>query len=199
MIHYTYLLKDKGSGMQYIGVRSCEGIPEDDFYWGSSKHLPDNVSEICEKVILQTFPTRKEAVANEVKLHDEYDVATNPLFWNRAKQTSHGFDTQGTTYKKENTQNYIGNTNAAGTPSWNSGMSCPEISERQTGSKNSFAGKTHTKEWRTNHSSAMAGTNNPMYGKKMPTGECIHCKKVVSVSAIVRFHNDNCKGKRIVP
>ena len=41
------------------------------------------------------FSTRKEAVLNEIKLHNEFNVAINNSFFNKAKQTSTGFDTTG--------------------------------------------------------------------------------------------------------
>lgn len=85
----------------YIGVRSCEVSPEVDNYWGSSRHLPKNVSEVCDKFILGTFDTREEAVSDEIKRHNKNNVAISDIFWNRAKQTSVGFDTTGTTLSDE--------------------------------------------------------------------------------------------------
>ena len=87
--------------MMYIGVRSCECSPEVDNYWGSSKHLPKNVSEVCDKFILGTFDSRVEAVSDEIKRHNTNDVVVSDVFWNRAKQTSVGFDTSGTTLSDE--------------------------------------------------------------------------------------------------
>lgn len=87
--------------MMYIGVRSCEVSPEVDNYWGSSKHLPKNVSEICDKFILGTFDTRQDAVADEIRRHNINDVVISDLFWNKAKQTSVGFDTSGTILSDE--------------------------------------------------------------------------------------------------
>ena len=85
--------------MMYIGVRSCECLPEDDDYWGSSKHLPrgkkKKLNDLCDKFILGTFESRKDAVADEIRRHEENDVAISELFWNKAKQTSKRFDTTG--------------------------------------------------------------------------------------------------------
>ena len=53
------------------------------------------------KRVLSTFPSRKKAVQHEIYLHDKYDVANNPSFYNKAKQTSTGFDTSGTTLTEE--------------------------------------------------------------------------------------------------
>jgi len=45
--------------------------------------------------VLAEFPTRYDAVCHEIFLHSFYDVAKNEMFYNRAKQTSTGFDTSG--------------------------------------------------------------------------------------------------------
>lgn len=92
--HYTYMLYGE---KKYIGVRSSIVPPEQDTsYWGSSKHLPKNIREINTKLILAEFPTRKEAVEHEIQLHNFYEVGSNDMYYNRAKQTSTGFDTGGT-------------------------------------------------------------------------------------------------------
>jgi hypothetical protein len=101
MNHYTYLLQSKENDMMYIGVRSCAVSPEVDNYWGSSKHLPKNVSEVCDKFILGRFESRKDALQDEIRRHRINDVAVSKLFWNRAKQTSTGYDTTGTTLSDE--------------------------------------------------------------------------------------------------
>lgn len=99
MNHYTYLLQSRTSDMMYIGVRSCECLPEEDNYWGSSKYLPEgkggDLTGICDKFILGRFDTRKEAVADEIRRHKINNVAKNPNFWNKSKQMTTGFDTSG--------------------------------------------------------------------------------------------------------
>ena len=93
MYYYTYLLTNIHNGMQYIGKRQCSCLPnEDTAYMGSSKYVP---KEECTKQILQVFTSHKEAVLDEIRLHDLYDVGVNPNFYNRAKQTSIKFDTTG--------------------------------------------------------------------------------------------------------
>jgi hypothetical protein len=77
--------------VEYIGVRSCNGLPENDTrYQGSSKHLPRTIQ--YRKEIIAVWPTREEAVAHEIALHDLHDVARSPRFFNKAKQKSTGFD-----------------------------------------------------------------------------------------------------------
>lgn len=96
MFHYTYLIQSIDSDMRYIGVRSSSIPPiEDTEYWGSSKHLPKDVATTHRKIILKIHPTREEAVAHEILLHTLNDVAANTNYYNKAKQTSVGFDTSG--------------------------------------------------------------------------------------------------------
>jgi len=101
--HYTYrliALNPVDERVEYIGVRSCNGLPENDTrYQGSSKHLPRTIQ--YRKEIIAVWPTREEAVAHEVALHDFHDVARSPRFFNKAKQTSVGFDTAGITQSIE--------------------------------------------------------------------------------------------------
>lgn len=97
MNHYTYIIQHKTEDKRYIGVRSSECDPvEDTSYLGSSKHLPSDVKDTHRKIILRTFQTRKEAIEHEILLHKVNNVSTNPSYYNKACQTSTGFDTTGT-------------------------------------------------------------------------------------------------------
>ena len=97
MHHYTYFLtaKEPFNGMKYyIGVRSCKVNPKEDKYLSSSKVIKRNKIAV-DKHILATWDTRQEAVSHEIVLHDCFDVAVNPEFFNQATQTAVGFDTSG--------------------------------------------------------------------------------------------------------
>ena len=104
-IHYVYKitnLKPTDERLYYIGVHSDENqVSLNDGYMGSSKYLTEAIKETGQdnfkKEILSTWATRKEAVQEEIRLHEIYDVAKNPLFYNRSKQTSTRFDTTGNT------------------------------------------------------------------------------------------------------
>lgn len=93
--HYVYLLQHRDTGMSYIGSRTCKCRIGSDKYMGSSSAMTQEDKAGCNKIILKRFSTRKEAIAYEIELHEEFDVGVNPLFWNKAKQTSTGFDTTG--------------------------------------------------------------------------------------------------------
>lgn len=96
MHHYTYIIQSKTTEMRYIGVRSSTCIPTSDInYWGSSNYLPKDVKDTHIKFIIKEHNTRKEAIAHEVLLHSLNEVSTNPNYYNKAKQLTTGFDTQG--------------------------------------------------------------------------------------------------------
>ena len=86
---------DPDSDMMYIGVRSYKGNPEKDPYMGSSTVMtvPDKLR--CDKIILKTFKSRKEASDHEIELHELYDVVRDEKFWNRCKANSTKFNLQG--------------------------------------------------------------------------------------------------------
>jgi hypothetical protein len=86
--YYTYYSYEEW-GRGYIGSRGCECLPEEDIkYLGSFK---DKTFNPTQKIILEIYETREQALEAEVILHDFYDVANNPHFANKAKQTSTKF------------------------------------------------------------------------------------------------------------
>ena len=99
MNHYVYLIEKKSSleteQKYYIGVRSCEGLIANDDYMGSSKYLTEEVDKLDKqsfnKIILKRFENREDALLYEIHMHKEFDVANNPIFFNKANQTSFGF------------------------------------------------------------------------------------------------------------
>jgi hypothetical protein len=83
----------------YIGVRSCKVNPEEDKYFGSSKSFREwrknNKDAEIVKQVLAIWKDRKSASQHEILLHDCFDVAKNPEFFNRSKALSSGFTTAG--------------------------------------------------------------------------------------------------------
>jgi hypothetical protein len=84
--YYTYYSYEEW-GRGYFGSRGCKCLPEKDVkYFGS---FCDKTFRPTQKIILKDdYTTRAEAYADEIILHDYYDVANNPHFANRAKQTT---------------------------------------------------------------------------------------------------------------
>lgn len=99
--HYVYVLISNVEEKFYIGARSCSCEVDEDSYMGSSSVMTKEDKDNCDKLVLKEFDTRKEAIAYEVELHNQFEVSTNERFWNNAKQTSTKFDTSGTTLTDE--------------------------------------------------------------------------------------------------
>jgi len=79
-VYYSY----EPWGRGYIGKRECWCLPEEDMkYFGS---FYDKSFKPTEKIILETFYTRKEAYEAESKLHKFYDVKNNSHFANKTNQ-----------------------------------------------------------------------------------------------------------------
>ena len=87
--YYTYYSYEEW-GRGYFGSRGCKCLPEEDVkYFGS---FSDKNFNPTQKIILKDdYTTREEAIADEIILHDYYDVANNPHFANKAKATSTKF------------------------------------------------------------------------------------------------------------
>jgi hypothetical protein len=96
--HYTYYSYEEW-GRGYIGCRSCDCLPEEDVkYLGS---FYDKTFNPTQKIILETFKTRKDAIRAEIEMHNFYDIAANPHFANKAKQTSTRFTQAGVSPSEE--------------------------------------------------------------------------------------------------
>lgn len=98
MWHYTYELVCNETGERYIGKRSSKVWPSRDNYWSSSKTVKAMIKRglTFSKKVLMEHSSAKEALEHEILLHNLYDVAINPVYLNKAKQTSSGWDTTGT-------------------------------------------------------------------------------------------------------
>jgi len=160
--HYVYYSYEE-FGRGYIGSRSCGCLPEEDKeYLGS---FTDSTFTPTGKIVLAVFGTRKEATAAEVVLHDAYDVAKNPEFANRAKQTSEFFDRTGAKSTAEHCQK-IGKANQGRR------LTPENIQKRQktrgaypSGENHPMYGKTHTDKARDKIKKARAlQTNIPGKG-----------------------------------
>ncbi len=96
-MHYTYMLRAINpidERVDYIGVRSCKGhFADDTEYMSSSDHVHAAIADgvAFEKIFLADWPNREDAMTHEILLHEWFDVARNPKFFNRARQTSIGF------------------------------------------------------------------------------------------------------------
>ena len=138
--HYVYKSFEEG-GREYIGVRSCNCLPEEDTkYFGS---FYDKTFFPTEKTILFVCETRQEAAEIEIELHNFFDVAVNPQFANRSKQTSTKFDTTGVPRTEAQNKAH---------------------SERMSGENNPNYGVPKTEAQKKAQSEKMSGENHPNYG-----------------------------------
>jgi len=154
-IHYVYKitnLKPSDKRLYYIGVKSSLS-PITDNYMGSSKYLDMSMKEIGQenfrKEILSTWSTRKEALQEEIRLHNYFDVAVNESFYNKSKQTSTGFDRTGVPHTTEVINNMKNRT-----------FTSEERKVRSINAKgvnNSMYGKKHSEESRKKMSETKTG------------------------------------------
>jgi len=106
--HYVYRITHIVKKLHYYGTRTTsntkETLPENDLgskYFSSSKNKDFIQEQILNPdkfkyKIVKIFDSRIKALALEIKLHNKFNVKIHNSFYNRANQTSTGFDTTGT-------------------------------------------------------------------------------------------------------
>lgn len=93
MFHTAYnSYESKTNGRDYLGKHSSEN-PYDN-YMGSFK---DETFDPDAKIIMAYSKTKEGAVWFEINFHNVFNVAQDPQYVNRSKQTSTKFDTTGQT------------------------------------------------------------------------------------------------------
>lgn len=100
MYHYTYRITNIIDKKHYYGARSCKCLPSEDLgikYFSSSSDNDfifeqKNDPKKFKYKVISIFETRAEALDLEIKLHEKFEVHKNPKFYNKAKQTSKGFN-----------------------------------------------------------------------------------------------------------
>ncbi len=100
--HYVYRITNNILNKHYYGTRGSLQPSKDigiKYFSSSSNEEFINDQKLNPKnyryKIIMIFDSRVDAVAMEIKLHNRFDVAKNESFYNKAKQTSTGFDTTG--------------------------------------------------------------------------------------------------------
>jgi len=199
--HYTYRITNTRLNKHYYGARTTpknkEVLPIDDLgiiYFSSSKDKDfikdqkENPSDYKYKVI-HIFKTRKEAIELEIKLHNKFNVGINESFYNRAKQTSLGFDVTGTTHIVSKT------TIQKIKKSW--------TDERKQKNSEFWTGRIHSEESKNKMSKSQKGKKLSEKTKEKiglakkgisnPKVTCPHCGKTGGINVMVRWHFDNCK------
>ena len=175
--HYTYRITNILLKMYYYGVRSTNLLPKDDIgikYFSTStnkefiRDQKENPQNYHYKVI-KNFNTREEATALEIKLHEKFNVKLHEKFYNRANQTSTGFDTTGVPQsdiaKEKNRVAHTGK-NSSCYGKYLTKEHKKKISESSKGKKKSEKHKENqrkpkTSEHKMNMSIAKKGKNSP--------------------------------------
>lgn len=191
--HYVYYSYEE-FGRGYIGCRTCECLPEEDDYLGS---YHDETFNPSNKIILETFSTRKEALQAEVDLHKFYQVDKNPHFANKARQKTTGFyySSKGVVrteeYKKKMSERLKGREikpewiekakqnrrcyNGENNPFYGKEHSqeTKELLKQRTtetwkNQPHPWIGRKHSEETKQKFRENSKGENNPNYGKVTP-------------------------------
>ena len=104
--NFVYSIRNKETDMQYIGSKVTDSEISESFgfginYFSSMRNIQgdefrkdqkENPSKFEYKIIAD-FNNFEEMLQLECELHKKYDVDKNPMFYNRAKQTSTKFTT----------------------------------------------------------------------------------------------------------
>ena len=168
--HYVYYSYEE-FGRGYIGCRTCEGLPEKDVYLGS---YHDKTFSPTQKIILETFSTREEALQAEVDLHMFYQVDKNPHFANKARQKTTGFyyspSPEWSREMAKNRRSYGGE----GNPFYGKEHSqeTKELLKQRTtetwkNQPHPWIGRKHSEETKAKFRENNKGEGNPNYGKKL--------------------------------
>ena len=207
--HYVYCITNVILDKHYIGIRSCNINPVDDLgkkYFSSStdkSFIEDQKTNIHNYAyeVIKIFKSRDDALLEEIRLHNLYDVGKNNNFYNKSKQTSVGFDTSGCVIVKDIYENRFVvpiDDERIKTGEFVYQMIGHKFSEEtkknmsiaQTGEKNGFYGKTHSDETKE-ILSTYRGEKAYMYGKNHSD----ETKKKISLIKTGQTHSDETKKK----
>ena len=108
LYHYVYRITNIIDNKHYYGVRTSNVEPKLDLcfkYFSSSSNREFMIEqqeheERFKYKVIRTFSSREEAVSFEIKLHNKFNVGVDENFYNKAIQTSTGFDMTGITGEK---------------------------------------------------------------------------------------------------
>jgi len=180
--------------------------------------------ELFETTIISTFETRIEATSEELRLQQEHQVVTNPLFINESYATVNGFFTMeksgpnnpmfGRKHTDEAKQKISEKAQSRIAAGWINPLAGKPLTFT-----NGMLNRKHTAEAKTkmrekqqarleqnNYWQGVKGEDHPAYGYKhseefiasqkipKPKVTCPHCGKSGGKPAMLRFHFERCRS-----
>jgi len=194
--HYVYRITNTKLNKHYYGTRSSSIEPSKDLgfkYFSSTSDVSfrddqENNPQDYKYTIVSEFDSREEALELEVILHAKFDVGVNESFYNKARQTSTGFDFD-CTGKPHSTET---KTKISERAKLRKGR--PVSVETRSKLAKSATGRIKSQEERHK-----IGKSNSMAlkGKPLPvaTEPCKYCGKIMAKSHMSRWHGEKCKSK----
>ena len=222
-MHYVYRITNTQENKHYYGVRSSKINPKLDLgikYFSSSsdKEFINEQQEnrhIFKYKIVKQFDSRKEAVCLEIKLHNKFDVAKNESFYNRAKQTSTGFDPTRTKISEETKKKIsIANKGKKQSEEQKQNKSKSMLGRKLPESTKENMKKAHQNRSKDNEEKRCNKISEKMKGIKRsaetkekmsswqkgvekPKIQCPHCLKIGGIGPMKQWHFDNCRNKNV--
>ena len=197
---YVYQVKHRETGEFYIGSKYAIGATPDNTkeYLGSSKgktercnrykYLLSNEKHLLDKIIIEVFDTKQDALAFEIEMH--HKLFDNPLCLNGAKQTSNKFSAsfvgkEHQFFGKNHSINAREKMRLA-----KLGKPFPHSAEHNINIGLAQKGRKLTEEHKQKLKLAKIGET-----RIIPKVICPHCEKKGGISGMTRYHFDNCKYK----
>lgn len=220
--HYVYRITNTKLNKHYYGTRSSRIEPSKDIgvkYFSSSSDIQfrddqKNNPQNYKYIIVSEFNSREGAILLEIKLHSRFNVGANESFYNKARQTSTGFDWNGPYSEKTREklrQAHLGNTYCLGNKLSEETKAKIKKAQQDLDYRPSEEFKEYLREVNTGvkvyHDPNTKENRRFKNIKDVPAGwvkgeshtktaECPHCNKIGNKAAIHRWHFDNCKKKQ---
>ena len=214
--NFVYVIENKMNSMKYIGTKTSDkdisntpgfgigyyssltGKSGDEFRKDQKEH-----PEKFKYTILKDYNNYQDMMNEEVRLHSLYNVDKNPMFYNRAKQTSSGFTS---CCPDEETRRKMSMSHKGSHRSEETKRKMSESRRRVVEQKKKLGivdipwnkGKKMSEEFcyrlhLLRKDKGMKGEKNPMYGVKRKTKVCEYCGKEICELNYTKWHGKLCK------
>lgn len=220
--HYVYKITNKTNNQIYVGVRSCDTMPElDTKYIGSGSRITYAIRKYgvsnFDKEILQTFESRELANIKEAEIvdlnfvlrPDTYNIRlgghNGPLSEDTKRMISKsrmGTPAWNKGIPRTEKEKELMSVNRIGIAAWNKGI--PRTSEEKLKMSKSHTGKTSPFKGKSHSPESLAKLSNKIVTQEMKSKmskacknqtrhTCPHCNILTTAGNYKRWHGDNCK------